>query len=560
VESSSTKAPPSRRRNRQHLSFVVVLLALNLLFRLPAVFGQGALPTVLLPSLDAVLLVLIVCLWAWLRLPGEGVLGAVLAGLGLFVLAFRSADTLVPLFFNRPLVLHSDLTYVPDLYALLRDTTSPWLFYPGVALLALLLAAVGYGLYRAFRVLYRSFGRPPYRYIFAGLALGLLVPVLMGLAPVLQTSTLPRIAQELDGLAHRSSYLAEQQLYFETQGRDAEALSEGAVSPLDRLGGRHVLMFIVESYGYTLYSEPRHFEPIEGDLRRYEAALAKAGYSVVSAFLRSTAFGGNSWLADSTLSTGLKIDNQSAYELLLDSNVKPMAQYFNEAGYRSVVAMPATTSSWPEGEFFRFQKKYYFRDFGYRGPNLKWAPMTDQFVLDAIHRREVAAAEQPLLLQYVLISSHYPFNLIPRYFEDWSVIGDGSIYAREDSVTVLPIPPGSNTAGPEGYVAAMRYELNLITEYVTRFLPDDDRALVVVLGDHQPYSGVTGKGKPWSVPIHVVSRDPQVLEPFRGRGYTPGWIPRQSPPHPGMETFLPGFLEDFSSAPAGLAGGADDAS
>jgi hypothetical protein len=184
--------------------------------------------------------------------------------------------------------------------------------------------------------------------------------------------------------------------------------------------------------------------------------------------------------------------------------------------------------------------------------------MTDQFVLDAIHRREVAAAEQPLLLQYVLISSHYPFNLIPRYFEDWSVIGDGSIYAREDSVTVLPIPPGSNTAGPEGYVAAMRYELNLITEYVTRFLPDDDRALVVVLGDHQPYSGVTGKGKPWSVPIHVVSRDPQVLEPFRRRGYTPGWIPRQSPPHPGMETFLPGFLEDFSSAPAGLAGGADD--
>ena len=270
----------------------------------------------------------------------------------------------------------------------------------------------------------------------------------------------------------------------------------------------------------------------------------------MSNFLTSTAFGGNSWLADSTLTTGVKIDNQAAFELLLESELKPMAWYFNQAGYRTVTAMPAMTSAWPEGDFFAFDKKYHFRDFGYRGPNLKWAPMTDQYVLEVIHRREVSVAERPLFVQYVLISSHYPFNLIPRYFEDWSLLGDGTIYSREDAVTVLPIKPGNRTAGAEGYVASMRYELELITEYVTRFLPEEDRSLIVVVGDHQPYSGITGKGKPWSVPIHVLSRDPGTLQPFVERGYTPGWIPRQPLPHPGMESFLPGFLDDFSSGSA----------
>jgi len=70
------------------------------------------------------------------------------------------------------------------------------------------------------------------------------------------------------------------------------------------------------------------------------------------------------------------------------------------------------------------------------------------------------------------------------------------------------------------------------------------------VGDHQPYSGITGRGKPRSVPIHVWSREPALLEPFLRRGYTPGLVPRQSPPHAGLESFWPAFLEDFSPAGA----------
>jgi hypothetical protein len=140
------------------------------------------------------------------------------------------------------------------------------------------------------------------------------------------------------------------------------------LASLGLLQGRDVFLFIAESYGYTLYSEPEHFALAEPFLRRIESRLAAAGYRIASNFLDSPAFGGNSWLADSTLAAGVRVPDHTAYEELLASQVKPMAAWFNEAGYLTVNSMPATTMSWPEGDFYRFQRKFYFRDFGYRGP------------------------------------------------------------------------------------------------------------------------------------------------------------------------------------------------
>ena len=44
-------------------------------------------------------------------------------------------------------------------------------------------------------------------------------------------------------------------------------------------------------------------------------------------------------------------------------------------------------------------------------------------------------------------------------------------------------------------------------------------------------------------------RQPALIEPFLDRGYVEGMIPNQPFPHEGMESFLPGFLEDFATAP-----------
>jgi hypothetical protein len=516
----------------------------DLLLRLPLVLRSGW-SALLVPSLEAILLTLLACLHAWLALPGRRVVLGLIAFVALFFSTFSLADALVPLFFNRPFALGTDLGYLPELYGLMRDTLPRSLFVGGLVLLPLALVGLGLLFALLFRELHQAFRRHrPRAALLVIVVLGTASALLPGLR-IHSEGALPRVVSELRRLVRSGQYARERQEEFQAMAEEAGL----PAAVLDRLGGRNVFLFIVESYGYTLYSEPAHFALAGPFLRRIETRLADAGYRIVSNFLSSPAFGGNSWLADSTLAAGVRIADQSAYDALLASRVKPMAAWFSEAGFLTVNSMPATTSSWPEGDFYRFDKKYYFRDFGYRGPNLKWAPMTDQFAVHVIHRREVAEASRPLFVQFVMIAGHYPFNLIPRYFEDWSELGDGSVYAREGSVRVLPIPPGAATAGAQGYVAAMEYQLTVVSEYLARFLPD--RSLIVVVGDHQPFSGITGQGKPRSVPIHALSRESAVLEPFLARGYTPGLAPRQPPPHAGMESFLPHLLEDFSSGGAG---------
>jgi len=526
---------------------IVPAVLLHILFRLPRVLFEG--PAALaVPSLEAFLAAAIL---AWVsRLPPKPGRAAVwiLAGFGGFALLFGFADALVRLTFNRPLSLVTDSGYLPDLYRLMRDTLPLPVFVAGLVLLPLIPAAPVWGLGLLFKRMLRSardLPRPAGAVVLASLGIVLVLLEALAGVPVFGSSSLPRLAEEARGVLGYRRYDLEKREEFR---RAAEEEPEAKSFPLDLLAGRDVFLFIVESYGYTLYSEQGHIEGAEPYLLRFEGRLREAGYSIVSTFLSSPAFGGNSWLADSTLAAGVWIPDQVAYEALLESDIVPMARRFNDAGYLSVNSMPATTLDWPEGEYFQFSKKYYYRDFGYRGPSFRWAPMPDQYAIDVVHRREVVPAEGPLFVQFVMISGHYPFSLLPRRLEDWSDLGDGSVFGRRENVRTIPIPPGAATAGSPGYLAAMEYQLDVVSDYAARFIANR-RPLLIILGDHQPFSGITGTGKLKSVPVHILCPDPELLEPFRDRGYTPGWIPRQAPPHPGLDTLYPGLLEDFTSAP-----------
>ena len=538
--------------NRLRLASALLLgiLLPDLLLRLPAAV-RGGWSALLTPSLEALLLAAVSAALARIWPGGRRFVPPLLALAAGLLFLFALADALVPLFFSRRLALATDLEYLPDLFRLLRDTIPRGRFVGGLLLLPLSLAALGYGLARAYAALYVAIGALRLRRAMLGaVLLGVFGAVAGGMLlagpGLLASSSLPRLGAELQSLGAARRHRQELRQEFRVLASHERVSSREKDSrPLSLLRGRDVFLFVAESYGYTLYSEPAHFALAEPYLRRIESRLAAAGYRIVSNFLDSPAFGGNSWLADSTLDAGVRIPDQTAYEELLASQLRPMAAWFNDAGYLTVNSMPGTTMSWPQGDFYRFQRKYYFRDFGYQGPSLKWAPMTDQFALSVVQAREVAAAKGPLFVQFVMISGHYPFSLIPRLFEDWSALGDGSLYAREGSVRRMPIPAGEATAGASGYAAAMEYQLEVASEYAVRFLAAR-RALIVVVGDHQPYSGITGQGKTHSVPIHVWSREPRLLEPFLRRGYTPGLVPRQSPPHAGLESFWPAFLQDFS--------------
>ena len=66
-------------------------------------------------------------------------------------------------------------------------------------------------------------------------------------------------------------------------------------------------------------------------LHRGSAQLRAAGFSARSAFLTSPTFGGLSWLAHSTLQSGIKVDGQRRYDQLV-------AEYYEKGKALSTAA------------------------------------------------------------------------------------------------------------------------------------------------------------------------------------------------------------------------------
>ena len=161
------------------------------------------------------------------------------------------------------------------------------------------------------------------------------------------------------------------------------------------------------------------------------AQLRAAGFSSRSAFLTSPTFGGLSWLAHSTLQSGVTVDGQRRYDQLVKSNRLTLTRAFKRAGWRAVGAMPANHRAWPEGStFYHYDQVYDRRNLGYRGPDFGLPPMPDQYTLLALQRRELAKRHRPPLFAEVdLISSHAPWTRIPRLIP-WDDVGDGSIFDR----------------------------------------------------------------------------------------------------------------------------------
>src|SRR5213079_1187795 len=200
---------------------------------------------------------------------------------------------------------------------------------------------------------------------------------------------------------------------------------------LTGLHGKDVLLLFVESYGRVAVQDSSFSPRIDAALDQGSAELRGAGFSSRSAFLTSPTFGGISWLAHSTLQSGLRIDTQRRYDQLVQSDRFTLSQAFRRAGWRAVDDVPSNNRTWKEGSsFYHYDKVYDSRNVGYRGPRFAYASMPDQYVLLALHRLELAKRHQrPLFVEADLVSSHVPWTRIPRLIS-WDAVGDGSIFDR----------------------------------------------------------------------------------------------------------------------------------
>jgi hypothetical protein len=542
---------PIAEKIKPTLAFLLAWTFLNALMNIKYPAQQLHMMTLFKVSPEALGIVMIPLAATCMGLRFHPALYLPLTAFVIFLRLFRIGDILVPMFFFRPFNLLLDAQFVPDLIHLLYTTFSTKTFTFAVILAVILLAGISAGIWLSFKTIhnflaYHQNRRAVLGLIAAGLIMLSYLPDSLIRFPgdFLAKGFFPRVVEEFNFIFHIKGHRDRQLGLIDSTMKTGEQIP----SSLDKLRGANVFIFFVESYGHTIFADQRHFPKIEPALDTIEENLNARGFLVCSTFFSSPTYGGTSWLAHATLAGGVKLNSHMHYNLMITSKAKTIAHFFNKAGYRTISAMPGTQWPWPQGAFFGYQKEYYAWNFDYKGPMYGWSTMPDQYVLNYIYRHEIQNRTQPLFIEFILVTSHAPFHRQPPYLKDWSRIGAGEIYHEMAAVTFPIVWPDLSNAS-EGYVTAITYELKVITDFITRYL--DHNALIIVLGDHQPNVQITGKNQPWSVPLHVISRNNEFLEPFLKRGYSPGLIPTQPPPHRGMETFLYDFLADFNT-PKGL--------
>ena len=505
-------------------------------------------------SLEVWALFLVLSFWAAFRGGPSIRLRVSLLLVFVFLRLFRFGDVLMPLYFSRPFNLYIDSGYVPDLIHLLgRSFSRLSLVLYGTAA-AVLVTVCLLAIQKAFQIALEAFSVQHLRRVFWGLTAILAVWVCLYPRSVdpfhggfhLTTCT-PRLMEE----AAFISRIGHIQRQWVSDVQIAASRIPSSPTLLAGLEKSDVTLFFIESYGETLFDEAHHAKGFLPLLQTFEAALNRAGFAMCSSFLESPTSGGASWLAFGTLESGVWIPDQLRYDFLLKSRVRPLAAYFNRAGYLTLSVMPGTTMPWPEGQFFQYTRTYYAKDLDYRGPPFSWSPMPDQFAIHTVHTREIARRSQPLFIRFMLTSTHAPFNLQPPHLQKWSDIGTGEIYHRLQPVAFSVNWPEMSEAG-EAYLASMRYDFTVLQDYLCRFV--EGGALIILLGDHQPIAQITGPGASALVPVHVISRNQNFMDPFFRMGYTPGMFPsRALRKERGMQDFLPDFLTAFSTEGPGGA-------
>lgn len=316
---------------------------------------------------------------------------------------------------------------------------------------------------------------------------------------------------------------------------------------LAALKGKDVLLIFVESYGRVAI-EGTSFSPgVDWVLAAGTRELAAHGYHMRSGFLVSPTFGGGSWLAHSTMESGLWVDSQARYNQLLLSHRMTLASAFKRAGWRTVSVVPADTKPWPQGQaFYGFDVLYNDRNLGYRGPKFSYATMPDQYTYAALRRLELARPDRPPVFAEIdTVSSHDPWMPLP-HLVPWSEVGDGAIFDPQPAQGPSPAVGWKDPATVRAmYGQSVQYSLRALFSFLDTY--PDPNLVVIMLGDHQPWQVVSGTNPGHEVPAAIIAHDPAVIARIADWHWQPTMLPNAHAPVWRMSAFRDRFVEAFSA-------------
>jgi len=531
--SNPTDAGTAARPLRRAAAALLALLLLNGLLSLRNWWPTpGVLPDHrLAPEFVAAWLLMLV-LVAWRGQPSARTLTLATLGYLLLVLG-RYFDVTVPTLFGRPVNLYWDGQQLPRfLWVTARD--HPWWVGGGLAVGLLILMAA---LYAALRWSIRTTLTQTVPWALARratwvptvAAAALVVTHLAGAAPaftwhLVTHPVTPTYARQAVLLGTAFTPGGVDRVMPRAPALDA-ALAATPSRALEGLAGRDFQLVFLESYGAMAFEHPRVGPRLAGARAQLAADIGASGRLVASAYVRAATFAGASELSHLSLLSGLDLSDPLRHDLLLTTDRPTLTTLFRHAGYQSFGLYPALSWDWAEGRWYGFDRLLDARDLDYRGLPLGYWKVPDQFSLARFEQLfPIDGATPPRFLFFPTITSHLPFGPVPpvvtdraRLLSDDPFGPEATEQLRKAHVDWLDMLPN--------YVGMFDYTYRWLGLWLRQ--PEPREAVMLFVGDHQPAASVSGEGADWAVPVHVVTRDPVLLQRFIDQGFVAGLEPRR---------------------------------
>ena len=309
----------------------------------------------------------------------------------------------------------------------------------------------------------------------------------------------------------------------------------------DLLRKPDIYLIFLESYGKVLMEVDSISQQYRSQIESTEDSLRKNDWHISSAYSRSPISGGKSWLAFTTVMTGLRLENQTEFDTLVHTHqdYPHLIRYLYGQGYKTfrMKTIENVTAKPLEGEkvtetFYDFMYWYKFPDFPYKGFEYDWfGGIPDQYALNYFKEHLIPHPELPKFLFFITMASHTPWFPPPKLLDDWHYLDT----VQQDPYH-YPLPPDDmhpydqflfkyNSRVKEEisfrHARSVFYDIEMCRDFILKQLNEED-AIVILIGDHQPPALKEGGSPSMDTPVHIISKDSIFVNSFISHGFNTG--------------------------------------
>ena len=125
--------------------------------------------------------------------------------------------------------------------------------------------------------------------------------------------------------------------------------------------------------------------------------------------------------------------------------------------------------------------------------------------------------EAPQSLFFWTLNSHTPYDSPTKVVQNWEELEDPNLDLEETH--------HQNINREEKYFQSAKYQLEFISDFIEKH--DNDNALYILFGDHQP-PFITKEKHGLETPIHVIAKNEDFIKTFYTHGFSKGISPQLS--------------------------------